>query len=80
MLSESPPQYRASGQALININASAGQLIGGALIGGIIASGGSSYTGYEFAYIAVAIAAIVILFLTLGLKSRKEQIKTMKQN
>ena len=78
MLSESPPQYRASGQALININASAGQLVGGALVGGIITSEGSSYAGYEFAYIAVAIAAIIILFLTLGLKGRKEQVKSMK--
>lgn len=80
MLSESPPQYRASGQALININASAGQLIGGALIGGIIASKGGNYIGYEFAYIAVGIAAISILFLTIGLKGKVEQVKTMKNN
>lgn len=80
MLSESPPQYRASGQALININASAGQLIGGALIGGIIASKGGNYTGYEFAYITVGIAAVVILLLTIGLKGKVEQIKTMKNN
>jgi len=78
MLSESPPQYRASGQALININSSAGQLVGGALVGGIIASKGSSYAGYEFAYITVAVVAIVILFLTIGLKGRKEQVETMK--
>lgn len=80
MLSESPPQYRASGQALININSSAGQLVGGALIGGIIASKGSNYAGYEFAYITVAVVAIVILFLTIGLKGRKEQVETMSGN
>jgi len=80
MLSESPPQYRASGQALININSSAGQLVGGALVGGIIASKGSNYAGYEFAYITVAVVAIVILFLTIGLKGRKEQVETMKGN
>ncbi|MDI6723205.1 MAG: MFS transporter [Methanobacterium sp.] len=78
MLSESPPQYRASGQALININSSAGQLVGGALVGGIIASKGSNYAGYELAYITVAFVAIVILFLTIGLKGRKEQVETMK--
>jgi hypothetical protein len=33
MLLESPEKYRASGQALINTNASAGQLVGGALVG-----------------------------------------------
>lgn len=80
MLSESPPQYRASGQALININSSAGQLVGGALVGGIIASKGSNYAGYEFAYITVAVVVIVILFLTIGLKGRKEQVETMKGN
>ncbi|MGZ7117448.1 MAG: MFS transporter [Methanobacterium sp.] len=80
MLSESPPQYRASGQALININASAGQLVGGALVGGIISSQGGNYTGYEFAYICVGIIAVIMLLLTLGLKGRIEQIKTMKNN
>jgi len=80
MLSESPPQYRASGQALININASAGQLVGGALIGGIIASQGGNYTGYQFAYIFMVLAAVIMLLLTFGLKSRVEQIETMKGN
>ena len=80
MLSESPAQHRASGQALININSSAGQLIGGALVGGIIASQGGNYTGYELAYIIVGIAAVIMLLLTLGLKGRIEQIKTMKNN
>lgn len=80
MLSESPPQYRASGQALININASAGQLIGGALVGGIIASKGGNYAGYELAYIVVGFAAVAMLILTFGLKNRYEQLKTMKNN
>lgn len=80
MLSESPPQYRASGQAIININASAGHLIGGALIGGIIDSKGSNYVGYQFGYIAVGIAAITILFLAIGLKGKVEQVKTMKNS
>jgi len=79
MLSESPAQYRASGQALINIVASAGQLIGGALIGGIIASQGGNYAGYEFAYIFVGIVAVIMLILVLGLKGRLEQIETMKK-
>lgn len=80
MLSESPAKYRASGQALINITASVGQLIGGALVGGIIASKGGSYAGYEFAYIFVGIIAVAMLILTIGLKNRLEQIKTMKLN
>ncbi|WP_414470453.1 MFS transporter [Methanobacterium sp. ACI-7] len=80
MLSESPPEDRASGQALININASVGQLVGGVLVGGIIASQGGSYSGYTFAYLGVAIVAVIMLILTLGLKGRSEQVKTMKEN
>ncbi|MGB9937476.1 MAG: MFS transporter [Methanobacterium sp.] len=80
MLSESPPEHRASGQALININSSAGQLIGGAFVGGIIASQGGGYTGYSLAYIGVGVTAVIMLILTLGLKGRLEQIKTMKEN
>ena len=38
MLLESPPKDRASGQALINIITSVGQLMGGALIGAVIGS------------------------------------------
>ena len=38
MLIESPPKERASGQALINILTSVGQLMGGALIGAVIGS------------------------------------------
>ena len=79
MLSESPAKERASGQALININASAGQLIGGAFIGTVIASQ-TGLSGFETAYLLIAVVGVVILFLALGLKSRKEQLETMKNN
>jgi EmrB/QacA subfamily drug resistance transporter len=77
MLTESPPQERASGQALINFNSSAGQLIGGALIGAVIASQNGTIAGYESAYILIGGVAIFMFLLTLGLKSRKEQLKSM---
>lgn len=79
MLSESPPKERASGQALININSSAGQLIGGAFIGTVIASQ-TGLSGFETAYLLMAVVGIVILILAIGLKSRKEQLKSMKSN
>lgn len=79
MLSESPPKERASGQALININSSVGQLIGGAFIGTVIASQ-TGLSGYETAYLLIAFVGIVILGLAFGLKSRKEQLKTTKSN
>ncbi len=80
MLSESPANQRAAGQALININSSVGQLVGGALIGAVIASQGGSSMGYQSAYILIGCIAIVMTLLTLGLKKRKEQLETMKSN
>jgi MFS family permease len=78
MLIESPPNERASGQALINIITSGGQLIGGALIGAVIGSYAGNLTGYQFAYLLIALVAIIMTILTLGLKSKKEQQKTFK--
>ncbi len=80
MLSESPADQRAAGQALININSSVGQLVGGALIGAVIASQGGTSLGYQSAYILIGCIAIVMTLLTLGLKKRKEQLETMKSN
>ena len=78
MLIESPPKERASGQALINIITSVGQLMGGALIGAVIGSYAGKIGGYELAYISIGVVAIVMTILALGLKSKKEQVRTMK--
>lgn len=79
MLLESPPKERASGQALINIITSAGQLIGGALIGAVIGSYAGKLAGYQFTYILIGVVAISMTILTIGLKNKKEQLKTMKR-
>ena len=78
MLIESPAKERASGQALINIITSVGQLMGGALIGAVIGSYAGSIVGYQFAYIAIGAVAVVMTLLSLGLKSKQQQIETMK--
>jgi len=80
MLTESPPEKRASGQALINFNSSTGQLVGGALVGAVIGSQVNKMIGYQTAYIIIAFIAIVMMLLTLGLKNRAEQLETMKNN
>lgn len=80
MIVESPPRHRASGQALININSSAGQLIGGALLGAIIGSQAGKMGGYQSAFMIMGFIAIVMTLLTLGLKNRAEQLETMKKN
>ncbi|MFA0832589.1 MAG: MFS transporter [Methanobacterium formicicum] len=80
MLTESPADKRAAGQALINFNASAGQLVGGALIGAVIGSQADKLTGYQSAYILIAFLAVGMMLLTLGLKNRAKQLETMKLN
>lgn len=79
VLSEAKPYERGAGQAIVNMLSSAGQLIGGALIGGIIASF-SGIIGYKISLILAAIVAFIAFLFTLKLKSRDEQMATMKLN
>lgn len=77
MLVESPPEKRAAGQALINIITSGGQLVGGALIGAVIGSYAGTLMGYEYAFLVMGFVAILMTVLTVGLKSKEEQLKTI---
>ena len=79
VLSEAKPKERGAGQAIVNMLSSAGQLIGGALIGGIIASF-AGIIGYKISLIFAAFVAFVAFLFSLRLKSRDEQIETMKMN
>jgi MFS family permease len=76
MLVESPPQDRASGQALLNIITSVGQLVGGALVGAFIGSYAGELLGYQYAYLFIGLVALIMTILAIGLKSKEEQIKT----
>ena len=76
MLVESPPSERASGQALLNIITSVGQLVGGALVGAFIGSYAGELVGYQYAYIFIGLVAIVMTILAAGLKSKDEQVKS----
>jgi len=75
MLLESPPEERASGQGILNIITSIGQLIGGALIGAFIGSYAGELIGYKFAFRFIGIAAMVMTILAVNLKSKREQLK-----
>ncbi|EKF86523.1 MFS transporter [Methanobacterium formicicum] len=76
MLVESPPSERASGQALLNIITSVGQLVGGALVGAFIGSYAGELVGYQYAYIFIGVVAIVMTLIAAGLKSKAEQVKS----
>ncbi len=54
--------------------------MGGALIGAVIGSYAGKIGGYELAYISIGFVAIAMTFLAIGLKNKKEQIKTMEQS
>ena len=79
VLSEAKPTERGAGQAIVNMLSSAGQLIGGALIGGIIASF-AGIMGYKISLILASAVAFIAFLFTLKLKSRDEQIETMQSN
>ena len=79
VLCEARPHERGAGQAIVNMLSSAGQLIGGALIGGVIASF-SGILGYKISLILAAIVGFIAFLFTLKLKSRDEQFKTMMSN
>ena len=79
VLTEAKPYERGAGQAIVNMLSSAGQLIGGAFIGGIIASF-AGILGYKISLFLATIVAIIAFAFTLRLKSRDEQIATMKAN
>ncbi|ADZ09302.1 major facilitator superfamily MFS_1 [Methanobacterium lacus] len=74
MLVESPAKERASGQALINIITSVGQLMGGALIGALIGSYAGTILGYQLSYFIMGVIALIMTILAFGLKSKKQQM------
>ncbi|MEN6290547.1 MAG: MFS transporter, partial [Methanobacterium sp.] len=79
MLVESPPKERASGQAILNIITSVGQLIGGALIGAFVGSYAGNLVCYQYAYMFIGFAAIIMTILTINLKSKQEQLNTIQK-
>jgi MFS family permease len=80
ILTETTTGERGAGQALINMLSSVGQLIGGALIGGVIASYNGKLYGYTATLFLIAIFSLVSYLLTKRLKNRNQQIETMKTN
>jgi len=80
MLVETPAKERASGQALINIITSVGQLMGGAIIGAFVGSYAGNIFGYQLSYFIMGVTAILMTLLAIGLKTKKKQIESMKSN
>lgn len=77
MLAETLPQDRASGQALLNIITSVGQLVGGALVGAFIGSYNGQLIGYQYAYLFIGLVAIIMAIMAIKLKTKEEQVNNV---
>jgi MFS family permease len=80
MLNEARPEDRTVAQGLITILTGVGQLVSGALVGAIAASAGGGVPGYSAAFALLGSMAVVMVLLSLGLKSRHTELATMAKN
>jgi EmrB/QacA subfamily drug resistance transporter len=70
MLNEAPPEDRTAAQGAVTVFTGVGQLISGALVGAVAASGGGGISGYTLAYLVSGGVALLLLPLALGLRRR----------
>ncbi len=80
MLNEASAADRTSAQGVITLFTSIGQLTSSALIGAVVASMGGGVKGYSAAYMVIGIIAGIMVFLTLGLKNRQQELNMVEQN
>lgn len=69
-LQEAGDDRRATGQGLLTLFVSIGQLVGSAVIGGVVGSAANELGGYRQALLAVAVACGVALMLSAALRGR----------
>jgi len=69
-LHEAGAERRGAGQALLTLCVSVGQLVGAAMIGGVVGSASDALPGYRQALLAVAAACVLALVLSAALRGR----------
>jgi MFS family permease len=69
-LHEAGAERRGAGQALLTLCVSVGQLVGAAMIGGVVGSASDALPGYRQALLAVAAACVLALVLSVALRGR----------
>ena len=80
VLNEAPAEDRGAAQGVLTVFTGVGQLISGALVGAVAASGGGGAGGYSTAYRVIAIVAAALIVLALGLKGRAAELATVQAN
>jgi EmrB/QacA subfamily drug resistance transporter len=78
MLNEAPASDRTAAQGAITLFTSIGQLTSSAMVGAVAASQGGGVKGYGSAYFVIGGIAVVLVLLTLGLKSRNQELATLQ--
>ncbi|HEY8450010.1 MAG TPA: MFS transporter, partial [Bacillota bacterium] len=80
VLNEADEEYRAAAQAVTTLFRSIGRMVGGVLLGAVIAShAGGSLAGYHTAFLLLAAVVIAGWILALGLKGREAERRTAQQ-
>jgi len=69
-LQEAGPERRGAGQGLLTLCVSVGQLLGAAIVGGIVGSSATELGGYRHALLTLAFACAIALVLSRSLHGR----------
>ncbi|PWH19646.1 MAG: MFS transporter [Ardenticatenia bacterium] len=80
VLGEARPEERASAQGSVNLFIGAGQMVGGAAIGAIAGSLGGGVRGYTMAYLIAGILSLLMVFASLGLKTRVQELQARRHS
>jgi EmrB/QacA subfamily drug resistance transporter len=80
VLNETPQQDRTAAQGAINVITQVGLLVSGVMVAAIADSQGGGANGYRAAYLSLAVIALGLTCLAFGLKNRKEELATLKDN
>ena len=75
MLNEVSADDRASSQGIVTIFQSTGRLLGGAIIGVLLAIE-KDQSGFDYLFVLLSVMLIVLFIMGFGLKSRVQEIKT----
>ncbi|MDD5370649.1 MAG: MFS transporter [Anaerolineaceae bacterium] len=80
MLNEATPADRSAAQGVVALFSSVGQLLGGAMVGAVVASQGGGAHGYERAYVVAGGVSFFLVIAALGLKHREQEMATVQYN
>ncbi len=73
---ETEPHERASGQAVLTIFTSTGQIVSAALVGALVAGLGGGMGGLRSAFLSLGFLSVILILLTFRLKTRQQEAES----